>query len=82
MLFQDSIACQMPILLFDTWRIRIGELIRAKLSVYLIALMDNADGITRGSLQSQPIEYIVCRLTAFLYASTTRVIGPYSIKRP
>jgi len=40
--FQDAIARQMPVLPFDTWRIRVGELIRAKLSVYPIFLVDSA----------------------------------------
>jgi hypothetical protein len=40
-LFQDAIACQMPVLLFDTWRIRVGELIRAKVSVNLILLVNS-----------------------------------------
>gem|GEM_PF-6316513 len=39
---QDAIACQMPVLPFDAGRISVGELIRAKLSVYLLVLVNSA----------------------------------------
>ena len=61
MAFQDAIAGQMPVLLFDAWRISVGELIRAKLSVYLLFLVDKpryheCDTITRCYLLTNAFE--------------------------